>query len=188
MSDIPNIYLDTSIIRDVQKRRNTNSTYWVKQIKEKNWEGFTSIFGFMELFDIEQEEVFVNTHLRRNEEFNEIYRKRFTRDLDKPDFKTVKKTIESLRMEYSYIQTVFLSEDGWKLALFIAKNSNIFSPDAIHLATAWENKCDLIITTDNPFIKEGTKLLKQEGIFSQLRICCPENVRANLKSLGFGGL
>ena len=177
------IYLDTNILRDAMARRNKDSTYWLNRIKEKNWTCITSVLGITELIDIDQDHSYVNRQLSRHVDFDRIYRDKYHRNLDVSEFQTIKDAVSNFLSEYSFIKVVSLDDDAWKLFLHISSNSNLFSPDAIHLAAAWRNSADLIITSDSHFIEEGTKLLEQEKVKSKLRICNPQQVRKTLKKM-----
>ncbi len=182
------VYLDTNILRDAMARRNKDSIFWLNRIKEKNWTCMTSILGITELVDIDQDNSYVNRQLSRHVDFDRIYRDKYHRDLDVSEFQTIKNAVNNFLSEYSFIKVVSLDDEAWKLFLHISINSNLFSPDAIHLAAAWRNGADLIITSDSHFIEEGTKLLEREKVKSKLKICNPQQVRKVLEKMKVGGL
>jgi predicted nucleic acid-binding protein len=188
MVKTPIIYLDTNFLRDVSHKRNTKSIMWMEQIRNKKWTCLTSTFGMMELLDNEQDDTFLTTSLSKRKEFNEIFRTRFNRELEGAEFEQVRKTINNFLMTYPHIKFVNIDNEGWKLALEISSNSNIFAPDAIHLAAAWTNDADLLITSDKHFLSESKKLLEKEKKWSKMRVSSPEKVKDELKGLKFGGL
>lgn len=181
------VYLDTNVLRDVMSRRNKDSTFWMERIKEKKWKCITSIFGITELLDIEQDHIFINRQLSRKQDFEHIFRDKHHRDLESTEFQTAKESVENFLDTYN-IEYVYLDEEGWKLLLHIVANSNLFSPDAIHLASAWRNNADLIITSDSHFINHAIKLLESENVKTKLRICNPQQVRNMLKTMRIGGI
>jgi len=188
MTRKPTIYLDANIIRDVIHRRNPNSISWVKHIGDKKWPCMTSIFGYMEIVDGEQDDVFLTKLITKRVDFNSMSRERSQRELGTSDLQDVKSGMNKFLINYSFIEAVSLTADGWQLALHISANSNIFAPDAIHLATAWQNNCDLMITSDSQLLRESKKLLQKERVWSKMKVCSPETVRKTLSSLHFGGL
>lgn len=184
MAKTPIFYLDTNILRDVMRRRNTKSTYWLQRIRENKWKCITSVYSLMELLDLEQDHDFVQKRLAKNQDFDKIFREKHQRDLDLSDFLNCKGSIESFLTDNPFIDTVILTEDGWQLALHIAANSNVFSPDALHLASAWQNSADIIMTSDRHFITEGTAILDREKPQKQLILCDPEQVKNVLDKMG----
>jgi len=188
MTPTPSIYLDTNVIRDVDHNRKKESIIWVEQIREKKWNCYTSVFAFMEMLDNDQEDKFVFKMREDGLEYNTICRKRNEKDLTFSELDDINHKFQNVFVKYPFVKPVTLSNSGWDLALHIAATSNIFSPDIIHLSTAWESKCDLIMTSDQHFIKHATNLLKRESVWDQLRICSPENVKQTLSDLKFRGL
>ena len=171
MTNNPIFYVDTNIIRDVMRRRPTKSAYWLERIRENKWKCCTSIYGLMELLDVEQDHAFVQKRLAHNQDFDKIFREKYRRDLSPSDFQDVKQEIDSFLTEKRFIDFVTLSDDGWKLAMHIAANSNVFAPDAIHLASAWQNGVDILLTNDGHMVLEGNKILKMDKVEKDLKLC-----------------
>jgi hypothetical protein len=65
----------------------------------------------------------------------------------------------------------------------IVESSNIHSSDALHLALARMYQCDVLVTHDNFFIKEGNNLLKESGQYNSIRICDVQEVENALREL-----
>jgi len=53
----------------------------------------------------------------------------------------------------------------------IGESSNLHSSDVLHLVTAWVGNCHVLVTHDKEFIKEGNRILRDEKVFDNLRIC-----------------
>ena len=155
----PIIYVDTVIARDWTHNRNNNSTELLNLIKNRKLKCFISVFGLMELVDIEQEDLFLHKKMFiEKESLDRIFSKRKSRDLKNEDLgksgKYIKVFLENFK---KIVTTVDLTEDGWSLALSICADSNLNATDVLHLATAWQSGCNLIVTRDSFFIKEATK-------------------------------
>ncbi len=169
----PKVYIDTVIARDWTHNRNKDSIELLNQIKNKKLKCLISVFGLMELVDVEQEDLFLNKKaFVEREDLDTIFSKRKRRDLTREDLEKSSKYIEKFLGEYKkIITTVDLTQDGWSLALNIGAESNLNATDVLHLATAWQNQCNIIITRDEFFIKEASKLLKKEKVWPHFKIC-----------------
>ncbi len=174
---IPTIYIDTNVCRDCIKRRNKETIHMMGLIRDKKWKCYTSIFSIMELTDTEKDSIFFNKKMRIGWDINKILRLRQQKDLNTGDLKEAEEIVKSFFEEYKFVEIVNL-EGGkaWDLALKISSTSNLSAPDAIHLATAWQSNCDIIVTSDEFFIKEGSKILKKEKVWNRLRICKPNEL------------
>ena len=181
----PVFYLDTNVILDDAKNRRIASIKWVQKIKENNWGCFTSVLGFMEMIDYEQEDAFVAEKRKERIEYSTICRSRNQMDLTKEQLEEVGDDFRLVRGRYPFIQSVSLTEDGWNLALHIAEKSNIFAPDAIHLAAAWQCKSNILLTADDHFKKYGNIVLEDNGLDKELRIYNPGNAENALADMGF---
>ena len=114
-------------------------------------------------------------------------RERNSPKLDINHFKQVDKYIKNAHALLEFVQTSdILDSEGWELALWLSSSSNLWATDVLHLATAWITNCNIIITSDREFIKEATRILKEEDLWDKiLRICEPDKVINNLKEMGF---
>lgn len=179
----PIVYIDTVLVRDWTHDRNKDSIELLNQIKNKKLKCLISVFGLMELVDIEQEDLFLNKKaFVERENLDTIFSKRKRRDLTREDLEKSGKYIKKFLDDYKkIITTVDLTQDGWSLALNIGANSNLNATDVLHLATAWQNQCNIIITRDEFFITEASKLLKKEKTWSRLKICAPKKALLFLK-------
>ena len=70
-------------------------------------------------------------------------------------------------------------------ALFVACHSNLNASDVIHLASAWQEDCHLLVTDDEFFITEARRYIEQEGIWGDFKICKPQDYYPLLKEIGF---
>ena len=181
----PRIYIDTVIARDWTHNRNDCAKEILNQIREKKLKAFISVFGLMELVDIEQEELFLNRKVFiEKENLDTIFSKRKRRDLKKEDLNKSGKYIEDFLKNYEKLITpVDLTNDGWNLALVLGSESNLNATDVIHLASAWQNQCNIVITRDEFFIKEATQILKKERVWKDFKILNPTKALALLKKI-----
>lgn len=51
--------------------------------------------------------------------------------------------------------------------------TNLKATDIIHFVTAGESKCNIILTSDDDFISEGTRFLKMKKEDDKLKFCKP---------------
>ena len=184
----PSIYIDTCIARDVTERRlgRDASIELLGRIKSKGWSCKMSVFGFMELVDIEQESLFVNKSLFiEKRTLDEIISGRRNRDLRKEELEQSFQYIEQFKSNYSFVKPVGLSDDGWSLAIVVASETNLHASDVIHLVSAWQEDCDLVVTDDTFFITEAERYLRNQGIWDGLRVCSPERCYFVLEEMGF---
>lgn len=181
----PIIYIDTVIARDWTHDRNKDSDELFYQIKDKKLKCIISIFGLMELVDLEQEDIFLNKKVHvEKEDLDTIFSKRKRRDLKKEDLEKSIKYIEKFLRNYKdIVHTVDLTQEGWSLALSIGAESNLNATDVLHIATAWQNECNIIVTRDEFFIKEASRTLKKEKVWNTLKICTPKKALSYLKKI-----
>ena len=174
---IPTIYLDTNVCRDCIKNRSKkakDSIHLLGIIKDRKWECVTSTFTFMELYDIEKDELFFNKKVRLGWEINKILRERRHKDLSDSDLKEVEERIAGFYDEHNFIEFHQLDgEKGWEIAEIISNTTNLSAADSIHLAVAWGSACDLLVTSDQDFIDETTRFFQENEFWGQMRICKP---------------
>ena len=174
---IPTIYLDTNVCRDCIKNRSKkakDSIHLLGIIKDRKWECITSTFTFMELYDIEKDELFFNKKLRLGWEVNKILRERRHKDLSDSDLGEVQERIGEFYDEHNFIKFHQIDgEKGWETAEIISNNTNLSAADSIHLAVAWGSACDLLVTSDQDFIDETTRFFQENDFWEQMRICKP---------------
>ena len=185
---IPRIYVDTNVIIDCTEGRNKDSIHLMEQIREHNFECITSVFSALEVADNAKETIFVSKKLRQRWTFNKIRREVYRKDLNNEDFKEVEEYIENkILYPYPFFYITPLDLQGWRSALDLCIHSNVSAPDILHLATAWDSKCNVLVTSDDHLIKESRKLIKK---YSQLRkikleVCRPNKTIPTLRKMGF---
>ncbi len=185
-NESPVIYIDTCIARDLMKSRNRDSIHLLEVIREKKLRCITSVFLIMELLDIEKDDRFFIKKMGLNYEIDKINRLKYDKDLNREDFDNIFKYFSNFFSEtYKFIKIVNLSEEGWNWAFRISHYSNLSAPDSVHLATALD-KCNILVTNDDSFIKNAKIFLKQENLKSKkFEICKPSDVIKILSKMNF---
>lgn len=178
---VPHLYLDSNVILDVLRDRRRHgqlvSLELLERAKRDKWFVSTSPFAIMEVLDIEQDDLFFQIKVSEGNTVADVLRIRRQRDLSKQLLDKISKRIEEkLRIAYSYIQYWELKVEGFDRAVELARGSNISAPDCIHLATALEVGCDILVTSDEFFMKEAKQYLPTS---------LPEGVEDELQNLGF---
>jgi len=183
----PTIYLDTNICRDCIRNRtkiSKESIHLMGIIKDREWNCTTSVFTLMELYDLEKDDLFFNKKLRHGLDVNSIIRQRQHKDLNKSDLQEVEEKIQSFYEEYKFINFHALEgTEGWTLANTVSRQTNLSAPDCIHLAVALGSNSHIIVTSDQEMISEGTKFLKENNYWNQIRISKPNDVKDTLEKL-----
>lgn len=174
---VPHLYLDSNVILDVLRDRRLTSLQLMERAKRDRWFVSTSLFAIMEVLDAEQDDRFFQIKVSEGSTVGEVLRIRHQRDLSKQLLDRISRRIEEkLRIAYSHIQYWELKVEGFDRAVELARGSNISAPDCIHLATALEVGCDVLVTSDDFFMNEAKQYLPTS---------LPEMVEEELRKLGF---
>lgn len=174
---VPHLYLDSNVILDVLRDRRPASLQLIERAKRDRWFVSTSPFAIMEALDAEQDDRFFQIKVSEGHTVGEVLRIRRQRDLPRQLLNKISQKIEGkLRIAYSHIQYWELKVEGFDRAVELARGSNISAPDCIHLATALEVGCDILITSDDFFMKEAKQYLPTS---------LPEGAEDELRNLGF---
>lgn len=180
----PVFYLDTNIMVDVLKERNVSSIKLVQIINKNRWKCVTSAFAFMEMVDTIQDYAYAKARYQAKDDYVQICRGRHCRTMPLSDLQSIEFIFHDFYQQYPFICPVSLDATGWDLALHITSSTNIFAPDAIHLATAWMCRCDLLISNDSPFVSESKKLLGHENV-SDFAVCPADMAEKTMREMGF---
>jgi len=174
---VPHIYLDTPILIDVLRNRRTASLRLLEESRQKGWRISTSQFAVMELLDVEQDDRFFVLEVTKGRPVASVLRERYKRKLPETERKaTEKKVKDFLDVRYPFIQYFQLTEEGFNRAIGLCASTNISAPDCLHLATALEARCDVLVTTDDLFLEEAK---------GYVETCEPEHIHDVLGQLGF---
>lgn len=178
---VPHLYLDTNIILDVLRDRRRHgeliSLKLLEQAKRNKWYVSASTFATMEILDVEQDDLFFQLRVSEGDTVADVLRIRRQRNLTTAQLDRISKKLQDkLSISYDYIDQWHLDEKGFNHALELARTTNITATDCIHLATALELGCDVLVTADEFFLKEARK---------HITTSLPETVEQELRNLGF---
>lgn len=85
----PVLYLDTNIILDYIRKRNSDSIALLEIIKKRKLKCWTSYFTLLELTDKELENKWIWKRVQRGETLEDILRTRYPRKLSKDEMRAV---------------------------------------------------------------------------------------------------
>lgn len=175
-------YLDTNFIIDCTEGRQKDSVLLMEKIREKGWRCLSSTFTLMEMADVEKDKIYVQKKLQKRWTINQILRERYKKDLNADDFADIQNTIENkVSLAYSFIDFVAIAPQAWQAALDITVHSNLSAADALHLATAWNGKCGVVLTSDEQFIKAGRDAIANIEPLKNLEIMRPSEFLKKVK-------
>jgi predicted nucleic acid-binding protein len=178
------IYVDTNILQAANMRKSTPDVVFIENAKKQNWEIFTSIHTFMELLDTEKDREFLmKCVIDKGLDVSTFLAKRKSKNLSKDDLKDLATKVNNFFFTNRFIQVINIKDSDWSLVEKIGETSNLHSSDILHLVTAWVGNCQLLVTNDEEFIMEGNKVLQQENVYGNLRICGIKNVEATLEEI-----
>lgn len=178
------LYLDTNVILDAMFKRYTASESLVDRIRKEKWRCSTSRFTMLEMLDIRHEEVFADKLISEGMLPSRVRDYMGVRRQEK--WALPKRELDEIRAElFDKLNTDFkfikfrhpLTSRIWDKADDFCAITCIAAPDVIHLASAIELKCDMIITRDGDFHK----------IADQFKLTIfPEQIENALKELSRG--
>jgi predicted nucleic acid-binding protein len=154
-----------------RNRRNEFSRALFQDIRKGKYDVVTSTFTLLEIVQEEQERTFAERELIHNKRsFDEIRIKIHERDLSSSALEDVYDSVwKDLKpfIETEKIGVRYLDEEGWDIAFELQKKMNISASDAIHLAVASIETCNIFVTSDQQLQKMGSMFFKpSELIFS----------------------
>lgn len=171
----PIIYIDSNIIVDIVHGFHTPSIDLIETIKRNGWRCATSQFALMEALDVQKDNRFASEKIEEGWTFKKILRKRDDKELSDRSLKIIYEKIKNqFFTPYKFVEFYWLTEEGIDRVIKICKESNISATDSIHLATALEVGCDLLVTSDINFCKKAENYIPT---------CLPENIIKKLKEL-----
>lgn len=174
---IPHLYIDTNVFARTLEGEHKSSIHLLETIREKGWRCSTSFFTSMELSEIRKEYKFIYNQLGLGIPIRKILRSLDQKDLSINDLRNAQDKIDILFSKgYRFVKFYWLEKAGWDRSVDLCATTNISPTDCIHLATAIEAGCDVLVTLDTFFKQEA-----QHYIFS----CTPEEVNKTLSELKF---
>jgi predicted nucleic acid-binding protein len=165
------VYVDTNILQAANVRKSTPDVVFIENAKKKNWELFTSIHTFMELLDTEKDRRFLmKCVLDKGLDVSTFLAKRKSKNLSKDDLSDLATNVNNFFFTNRFIQVINIKDSDWSLVKKIGETSNLHSSDILHLVTAWVGNCQVLVTNDDDFIREGNAILKQEKVHNNLKV------------------
>lgn len=127
--------------------------------------------------EIEKQHAYVFKKLGERIPIRQILRDLPDKDLLPDELKARQEAIDVLfRETYKPVQFYALDKAGWDRAMDLCATTNITPADCIHLATAIEAGCDLLVTLDS-FLKGQAQV--------HIPCCEPQGVKKKLTELKF---
>lgn len=167
------IYLDTNIIIDeVEKRNRKTLTFFEKLRTVGNWEAVTSIFAIVEAIDVEGQITHAANLVRNKMSWDEIAKQR-TKELSQIERDKAVKQVEEFRERNRKVKVYEFKERGWKTALEVMRNLDISAPDALHVATALNARCQIFLSKDSTLL---ATIAKNPAYDDTLKGATPENI------------
>jgi predicted nucleic acid-binding protein len=183
------IYVDTNILQAASMRRSTPEVFFIENAKREKWSIFTSIHTVMELLDAEKDRQFLmKCIIDKGLDVSTFLAKRKSKNLSKEHLTDLSAKINNFFFTNRFIEVINIKDSDWNLVKKIGESSNLHSSDILHLVTAWVSNCQLLVTNDDEFIIEGNRVLEQENVHENLRICRLNDVETTIKKVKLNGL
>lgn len=167
------IYLDTNIIIDeVEKRNRKTITFFEKLRTVGDWEAVTSIFAIVEAIDVEGQIAHAANLVQNRMSWDEIAKQR-TKVLSQTERDWAVKHVEEFRERNQKAKIYEFKEQGWETALEVMRNLDISAPDALHVATALNARCQVFLSKDTTLI---AAIAKNPAYDDTLKGATPDNI------------
>lgn len=159
MAEMPHLYLDTNVILDFLHNRYPPSMELLRKIRERNWKCSTSSFALLEMYDAEQLDKFIEKLHLKGYSWSQIMRRTSERrskklGLTDRQLESVSSELrDSISLIEDCIEFVYPHQTLWDDAERYCFYTNIGAQDAIHLATALEAGCNILVTRDKDFLR-----------------------------------
>lgn len=175
------VFLDTNVILDYLENRDEEVRYLVERmLRSDRVRVVTSIFNIIETIDKEKDIIFVGKLLLKRYSFDEIARKRRSRNLSDEEKNMIADKINQL-LRRNRIETYALNETGYEKAMELIQEYDIQSQDALIVATFLSIEGDYFVSNDGDLIKE----LRDNEICKCFNLR-NENDRRELEQMLFG--
>lgn len=158
-------YIDTNIAVDFAMNRDIDTVLVLERVKEKKWKCVSSTFLSMEMADYQQKYTFIAKEISKKRNPDDILRSCSNKNLNESDFHESEEWFAEFNKRFKNLTLYdFIKEpNDWALARDISFNSNLMSPDVIHLTSAIlasiNGYCDIFITKDSLLKREADKII-----------------------------
>jgi len=162
------IYLDTCVLLDfmIKERKNDISKYLLRQLDGNRLVGIITGFSLLELRDQYYSYSDLIKKFQSGTTPSEIIRQKKERILNKSDRTKDNEEIEDFlnRNKRNIRLALFGDTMIWERALELLGIENFSAPDAVQLSGATLNKCPILISKDEEFIKLINKTSKSTNV------------------------
>ncbi len=181
MSPKPLLYLDTMIFLDLLRQRGgyESSVALLEKIRSRVYKAMTSTLAILEIHSNEQEEVYWRRQIIDNRKtVDEVRRSRIS--LNKADLANLRDKMDKEVWEgivrSRAVEVYTPDKEIWDDAQRLMSELAISPPDAIHVASAIQQECDLFVTKDQNLL---------EILEDFIDVSKPDQVDTRLKELGW---
>ena len=155
--EAPNLYLDTPVILHLllPSGERPEAEELLRRVLDLDWTLTTSTYARMEALERLQESAWVRREVLRRKEWRAI-REQLNRGMDREPLSSrtlhrLERTFDSLFYfldEARAFSLVSLNDDGWNTASALAATTHISATDSIHVATALQERCHVLVASD----------------------------------------
>ena len=146
-------YLDTNILVDIIRNRDNESVQAFNYIISNSHKCITSLFAYMELFELEKTQRYARKLILENKkDINFIVIEYRKCDLSIEELRSIENDISDSKI-FDIIEIQNLSD--WNIAKDMVIKTNLSAPDCIHLAIASITSVDYIISKDSDFARKA---------------------------------
>ena len=178
------IYVDTCILQGAISRRNRDDTVFINKVKRKGWKVYTSIHTLMELLDTAKDRSFLmKSVISKWVDVGTFLQERKTKSLSNDDLNDIAEELNNFFIGNDFIEFMNIDAEVWNDVKDIAEKTNLHSSDVLHLALARMWECNILVTHDTFFIKEGNRLLREAKEYNVLRICDANKIEDTLTDM-----
>lgn len=183
----PVIYLDTNVILDHIRQRNTDSVMLIESIKKRKIKAWTSYYTLFEITEKQKEDTWIWKRFKHKESLDDILRTRYPMKLNKMEMRDVYDEIQSKfwkdYIEKDVIVVNLPRDEDWDNILDLITWHNISIGDAFHVQAAQQTSCDIFVTRDSRLADEIKTL--ESDIQAKLIVTEPKDIEKALKLNGF---
>lgn len=146
-------YFDTNVLLDLVRKRRPAASKLFDKIKLHDDVCSSSQFAYMEMVEIEKLQVYARKLLiEGKKDVNQICREYRKCSLEPVELTEIENEFDNM-VFFDFIKFINLNEDSWKVAKELTLETNISTPDCIHLAIVGTTDADYFVTSDTDLIR-----------------------------------
>lgn len=176
-------YIDTNVALDFATNRDIQTVLVLERIRERGWKCVSSSLLAMEMATYRQEYTFITKAINNKMEVKNILRSLGNRNLSPSDFQEIEVWFNEFSGHFKSLALYdfILDGDDWAMAREISFNSNLSTPDVIHLTSALLGSvgglCDVFVTKDGLLYKEAEKVVTRYRLRKKLKVMTPSEIK-----------